>query len=492
MLGAARRWGDALAVAGVALAARLAVALWAGTRFPPAGDGTYYERIAERIAAGHGYTWVWPDGAVTFAAHYPIGYPAALGALYALVGPSLLAAMLVQAFLGAVAAFAVHRALHEATAPRAVALIGGLLVALHPGLVAYTPAIMTEGVAAALVACSVWAASRARSAAARSARMPWGALAILGGVLGAATLVRPQCLALAPLLGAFAGAGGGGSKRVSGAVLRALAAAALVTGVALAMCAPWTARNCVRMHRCALVSVNGGFNLLIGADPASTGAWSPVQVPSACREVWDEAAKDACFGREARRYIASHPLAWAELVPRKLAATFDYCGAAGWYLHESNPGAFDDADKVALGVVETLFERALLLCALLGLGRAPERERPAFRALRFAVLGVAAVFALAEHAWVAYALAPVLALPRAREIGRAPPFEPSALLVLVATVVTHAVFFGAGRYSLTIFPLVCGLAAPVLARPRAALRALVRPCPRAGSDEVDPALSPQL
>ena len=57
------------------------------------------------------------------------------------------------------------------------------------------------------------------------------------------------------------------------------------------------------MKHCALVSVNGGWNLLIGADAESTGAWSPIKVPEACREVFDEAQKDVCFGREARRYI---------------------------------------------------------------------------------------------------------------------------------------------------------------------------------------------
>ncbi|MFX8696456.1 hypothetical protein ABTM58_20720, partial [Acinetobacter baumannii] len=77
---------------------------------------------------------------------------------------------------------------------------------------------------------------------------------------------------------------------------RVVTAAAIALGVALAVCAPWTARNCARMHRCALVSVNGGWNLLIGADLATEGGWSPIQVPDACKEVYDEAGKDACFG----------------------------------------------------------------------------------------------------------------------------------------------------------------------------------------------------
>jgi hypothetical protein len=467
-----RRLGDALAVGAVALAARLAVVAWAGARFPPAGDGEFYQRIAERIAAGHGYTWLWPDGVVTYAAHYPVGYPALVGLVYALVGPRLVGALVVNALLGALAAFAVHRAVHLARAPRAAPLAAGLLVALHPALVLYTPALMTEGAAATLVACAAWAASHARAVAVARGRLPLWAVAALGLVLGAATIVRPQCLALAPLLGAVVGLGRAGEP-LRRRAMRALGAAALTTTVVLAACSPWTARNCVRMKSCALVSVNGGWNLLIGADPASTGAWSPVQVPVACREVWDEAGKDACFGRAARAWIAENPVAWARLVPKKLAATFDYCGAAGWYLHQGNPGAFDEAAKVSLGVVETLCARVLVLLALLGVARAPSAEGRGGRVLRLALLAGAMIAALGEHGFVAYALLPLFLVVRARDLDDASGFELGALLVLAATVATHAVFFGAGRYSLVVFPLIAGLAGPVLAAPRRALLGLV-------------------
>src|SRR5690606_25963906 len=122
---------------------------------------------------------------------------------------------------------------------------------------------------------------------------------VLGLLVGMATLVRPQTLVFAPVFAGLAllGPAPGGSPRSSGAsasprggvapVARAArrAAPVLLTVIAaLLVCAPWTARNCARMNRCALVSVNGGWNLLTGADPASTGAWSPIQVPEACRD----------------------------------------------------------------------------------------------------------------------------------------------------------------------------------------------------------------
>jgi hypothetical protein len=230
------------------------------------------------------------------------------------------------------------------------------------------------------------------------------------------------------------------------------------TLAAVLVCAPWTARNCVRMKRCALVSVNGGWNLLIGADAESTGAWSPIKVPEACREVFDEAEKDQCFGREARRYIGEHPAAWLSLVPRKLAATFDYAGAAPWYLHDANREAFPWEAKVALGRVETLYERVALLCALVWAARLGEAgERRSVRWVRLAVAAVGGVFVFQLHAWVAYGALVVAAGLRGRALVTGPVLGSGTVAVVAATMATHAVFFGAGRYSLVVFPLVAAL-----------------------------------
>lgn len=449
---------DGLMIAALALAVRLAVVIWAGARFPPVADGDFYHRVAQRIAAGLGYTWLWPDGAVTYAAHYPVGYPAMMGAAYALFGPIPGAAMALNAALGALAALAVHR-LTALSGSRRTAAIAGLLVALHPGLVGYTPALMTEGVTAALLACGAWAMSGALDLIDRR-RLRAALFATLGAgaLLGLATLVRPQCLVLAPIFAWIAWRSAPVRARAVGA--------AVALGAALLVCSPWTLRNCVRMKSCALVSVNGGWNLAIGADPGSSGSWSPIKVPEACREVWDEAAKDACFGREALRSIASHPLAWAALAPKKLSVTFDYCGAAGWYLHASNAAAFGEGAKLGLGVVETLFNRVVLLLAIAGAlrRRFSSPRRLAAAGALVAAAGVGALFAVLVQGWVSFvALAALSLVPRGD--GEREPFVASATCsVLVATLVTHAVFFGAGRYSLIVFPLLCGAAALGLER----------------------------
>lgn len=434
-----------LVVLAVALVARIAVVVWAAGRIPAAADGTYYHTLAMRLAAGDGYTWRWPDGVVTYAAHYPVGYPALAALGYATLGAHPVSAMIVNLLVGTAGAVAVYDLLARTTRGP-LALAGGLAAALHPALVPYTAALMTEGVTASLLAIAAACAARARETVepVAKARIAWGVGC--GLVLGVATLVRPQSLAFAPAFGWLA---------VSEPKLRsrALAAAAL-TAIALLVCAPWTARNCVRMKQCALVSVNGGWNLAIGTQTTS-GAWQAIAVPDACKEVFDEAGKDACFGREARKVIAAAPVAWLARAPKKVRATFDYLGAAPWYLHEANGGAFSYRAKVALGTVETIAARLALAAALVAVWRLPG-PRPRARIGVCAVGLLACVLVPGAVAYLALAIAIALLGRRCLEGG--PLVVPATAIVILATAATHAVFFGAGRYGLVVLPFVTALA----------------------------------
>lgn len=462
--------GDVLALLALALAARLAVVAWAGGGGMP-GDAFFYRRLAERIAEGHGSTWAWPDGAVTAAAHYPVGWPAALALFDRVVvtfagwdpGDAIRHPWAPQAFAALVSALAVvpiHALVARAAAGRRVAAIAGALVALHPGLVFYAPALMSEGPTATLLAVAAWVAAAARDAG--GARRRWALVAAIGAVGGLAALVRPQSIVLAPAFAAIALAGATRAGGAVGSWRRAAAGGTVALIVATAVCAPWIARNCQAMGRCGL-SFNGGWNLLIGSEPGGDGGWAEVQVPPACREVWDEAGKDACFGRAARARIAADPVRFVRLAPRKLAATFDYAGAGPWWLAESRPDRVGSTAKTVLAVVETVFERLLLVACALAVARA----RPRRAVGRLAVV-VAVVAALQVHAWIAFlALTGAIA---ALGLRRPPLAFPAAGIAILATVVVHAAFFGAGRYQLVLFPLLAAVAALVFA-PRGALGA---------------------
>ncbi|MDB4998555.1 MAG: Conserved rane protein, partial [Myxococcaceae bacterium] len=254
---------------------------------------------------------------------------------------------------------------------------------------------------------------------------------------------------LAPLFAALA---------VDGSVRRRLYAAVFATLVTLAVCAPWTARNCVRMHRCALVSVNAGWNLLIG-EATENGAWQPIDVPPECTTVWGEADKDRCFEHAARERIAHDPLRFLGKARRKLGATFDYFGGAPWYLHESNPVAFPDAAKLWLGVVETLASRAFLLGAIYVVARRGAAGRAEIARHAWAACAVVAMaFALTPHAAVvAYVLLALLLLAAAWPWLPEEMLLPWTAFVILATAVTHAAFFGAGRYGLVVAPFVAAV-----------------------------------
>ncbi len=431
---------DRVVVGAIALAARIAVVVWAASRIPPTADGSYYHVLATRIAEGQGYTWLWPDGAVTYAAHYPVGYPALIALPYALFGAKPALAMIVNALLGAASALAVHDLLLPATSRR-LALAGGLATALHPALVPYTAALMTEGVTASLLVVAAALAQRARTSRAR------GWIVGAGLVMGMATLVRPQSLVLAPVLGLLAAPS-------HATLARRLAFAAGVTALALAVCAPWTARNCAKMERCALVSVNGGWNLAIGTQ-TTDGGWAPIDVPEACKTVFQEAAKDSCFGHEAMRAIQAHPGAWLARAPNKLRATFDYLGAAPWYLHTASPEAFPYRAKVVLGTIETIAVRLLLAAALVAAMRAPGRARIARRIT--GGLGLLACIVVPGYlAYLACALTVMLA--GVREMLRAPILVPLSAIAIASTAAIHAAFFGSGRYGLVVLPFVTALA----------------------------------
>lgn len=440
----ARDWNRTLAVFVVALVVRCALVAWAAGRFPPSGDGFYYDILGARIAQGHGYTWLSAEGVVAPAAHYPVGYPALLAVAFALGGHHDAAAMLLNALLGAIGAGVLHRALLLVSRP-AVAFYFALLgFALHPALVGYTAAIMTEGICATFTAGAAWLAL---SAAASERWKRLGLFAALGVVLGLAALVRPQLLILAPVLAIATWVKDW--KHVA-------AGAALSLVAALTVVAPWTARNCAVLDRCALVSVNGGWNLLIGTDPAAGGTWAPLRVPDACAEVTLEAAKDRCFGSAAVAEIRSRPGAWLSLAPRKLATTFDHVGAAPWYLHEANPAAFPVGIRYAAAALEQIWQRILMALALLAASQ-PLRERLCERwivrerASRTIGAGALAL-GLVLPGWIATILFCGCALyPASSPVRRGLSIAGAAVLV---TALTHIVFFGAGRYGLVIIPFM--------------------------------------
>ena len=212
------------------------------------------------------------------------------------------------------------------------------------------------------------------------------------------------------------------------------------------------------MDRCVFVSANGGWNLLIGSAPEANGAWIPIEgasVPLPCRNVFGEAEKDRCFGQAGLENIRRRPLSFMQLIPRKLSVTFDYFGAPGHYLHTSNFHAFDEAKKLWLGVVETGWERLVLLSSIVQAAWAGQARRK----LRWAVAVPSGLFAVFRAGWPGYLGFVATVVLSGKELlkqpsGRANVNALTAGLVF-STAVTHAIFFGAGRYGFVCAALLC-------------------------------------
>jgi hypothetical protein len=110
---------------------------------------------------------------------------------------------------------------------------------------------------------------------------------------------------------------------------------------------------------------------------------------------------------------------------------------------------------VGFGAVETIVERAAVLVALVLLGFAKGSRLRTRRAVAVA----SGVWLLTWHAWPAYVgLAAMLGLGGLRRLDERP-LEAVTAAVVVATIVTHAAFFGAGRYALLVYPWVAALVA---------------------------------
>jgi hypothetical protein len=432
----------------LALAPRLYVALaWARE---PVWDGHYYHIGARSIAAGLGYA----GAAGAPWCHYPVGYPAVLGAAYRLFGAGQATGPVLNALLGAALAPATYLLARHATS-EARARIAGAVVALHPGLIVYAALLMTEPLAALGL-------SLAALVAFRGAR---GGLVGSGLLLGLATLVRPQSILCAPLSGWLARA----EPHRKGARWRA---AALATAVALAVVAPWTVRNCIVMDGCAFVSTNTGWNLAIGAVPRATGRFVTLAGTDGCPVVTGQVQQDRCWLGVGLAAIGASPWRWLSLAPQKLAHTFDHESFPIGYLATADPERWPaERHERARGLL-SLAHRLLVLLAPLGLCAWPGRgRRAALAAVALAAWLGWRGFGLDDHPfWPLALLTTALALlprrladPIAPARGR-PVLRFCALNVGLLCLV-HVVFFGEDRYHLVVSPLLAILAASALGRP---------------------------
>jgi hypothetical protein len=282
----------------------------------PVYDAAAYAAIARNLDEGRGFTV--GAKATQPSSDYSPGLPLFVAGLYEVTGGvHERLARLVLAVIGALAplfAYLLARRLAGATSRRSAqpsvlgnpvgdkgqrvggravvaGLIAALAVAIYPATIEYTGMLMTEPLAATLLAGAILAILWAGDGAS-----PWRWL-VPGLTVGALALVRPEYLAIGLLLAVlillherFASRPHRSSsqkpadsaekcERAGGGWRRALVAGAIVVLGIVVVVAPWTIRNAIALDRFVAVSTGGGQVLYAGTYLPSDG--NPEEVGAA-------------------------------------------------------------------------------------------------------------------------------------------------------------------------------------------------------------------
>lgn len=310
------------AIVVVALLLRVAWSLWAAR--PPSGglhDPNLYLLYGEQLADGNGYRL--PNGEPT--AYYPPGYSLSLAPFFWFldvtplpddwrVGMASLLNIVWQLGL-VVLAFVIG---HRLTGRAATGLVAAAVLALWPNLVFHSAVAMTESLFLVLLAAVL---ALAVSAPWQERRFESWRLAAIGGLLGAATLVRPVTVPVVPLLFVVLLLAGFGWRR-------ALGHTALLAACAAAVLLPWAVRNVVVVDALTL-STNTGDNLCMSRRVGGSGGFEfpndrcfPERFGEMARPE-SELARDAHGRQLAIEFVREHPGEEARLVLRRLGQTFD-------------------------------------------------------------------------------------------------------------------------------------------------------------------------
>jgi 4-amino-4-deoxy-L-arabinose transferase-like glycosyltransferase len=287
----------------------------------------YYERGLD-FAAGHGYSVgpgaYWPENIPprilsatgetaagrTPTAYWPVGYPAFLGLLFTLFGPSLLVAKLANVLLYLGILFLAYYIGQTLFASELAGRITLLILTFYPDHLAYTALLSSEILFLFLLLAGVTLLLISRF----STALALGA----GIVFGLAVLVKPQVV-FVPVI--FYGLAMLGPKE-RGKCLKLAFATYIALGLTIL---PWLVRNYQDFYTLTL-SHNNGYNLLVGNNPYATGSYVfNNQITAMLKDARTESERDKKALQLALDHISSHPLNTLKLWPKKL-----------WYLYRSD------------------------------------------------------------------------------------------------------------------------------------------------------------
>ncbi len=267
----------------------------------------------------------WPQGAF----YVQPGMSLALGAIYSLFGPHIRIAQLLQMIGGALitlAIFDIARRAFDST----TGWIAALLWAIFPLPIFYEAQLLTHGLEAPVGALLIWLwilvaagfpARRQGGLESPPHAESWFWLIALGLALGAAAVLRPTFLILAPFiaLSLF-------FQTLRSSVTREAVAKSVATSVAilalitLIPIAPITWHNYQASGRFQLLNSSSGVTLYLGNNRDSTGLgeyspayWAAHKLVNGGKTTYEKQTLDD---------IRADPIRWAQLMARKTALYF--------------------------------------------------------------------------------------------------------------------------------------------------------------------------
>jgi 4-amino-4-deoxy-L-arabinose transferase-like glycosyltransferase len=261
--------------------------LWAiAVPVDPVSDSYAYDTFARNLATGQGYGWKNNEP----TAYWPVGTSAVYAIFYWILGHTYWPIVVFNLLL-AVISIGGCIYLAELWFNRQIAIVTGLLLALWPSQIQFTTVLASELLFNALivVALALWFSE---NLSLRS-RVIW-----VGIVLAAASYVRPIAL-LMPILFLL-------WRYIKTQELFKTVTATLVMLVLMAgLIAPWSIRNTLEFGQFVTISTNGGANLWMGNNPASTGGY--MDLPSEVNGM-NEAQRDKYLKALATAHIKEKPL----------------------------------------------------------------------------------------------------------------------------------------------------------------------------------------
>ena len=305
------RW-TLVAIVAAAVLFRLALIVSAGGRLD---DPDNYLPLARSLVSGDGLAW---NGRPT--AYRPPLYPILLSPLVATRDESILAWGIagLHLVLGGGTVVLIAMAARRLGHSSGRSLLAAAIVAFDPVLAVLSRSVMTETLAAFLVASTLYFLT-----------IPAATGMILGGIgFGLATLCRPSLLPAAGLTACAAMAFGTGDWKH-----RAVRAGLMIVAT-VAMLAPWAARNAMIFGEPVWTTTHGGYTLALANNPVYY------------RDVLDGPPGAVWSGEGQARWQAEINRSMAGLgepeADRRIAAT-------AWRLLRDRPGDFARASLARLG-----------------------------------------------------------------------------------------------------------------------------------------------